>query len=451
MANRVVVQCPSCSTKLSISDTSKLGKKIRCSKCSEIFVAEAIRTVAQRPKRSRPVRSAEDEYDFDDASEDYGDSLMVSLPPRSTSVKRPSTSSRTGNTKPSGNVLLIIGSVVSVFLLLGVGGYVLFMRGPGANTEVANSSGSDTNSLPASGVASIVKNPVKQAPPTAESGSKSNGAAQHGETAEVQAANSADLPVGTMGLTARTRWFWNKGRGFDVNGTTVNVVELVLDIQGDILQKTFAFGRVEVKTLRMSPEQPIEVFRPLGSKDGVNPLMYFAPYDPAASNGTYGHANGHMRVMIPLQVGEGLDNSTVSVEGEFTIRTGNTVEEIAIPDVRAAANKPLENATLRAAGVELFLQAGKFQNQNSETAYLRIGPRNGVGPLVVKSTRWPTAMPPDYEVDPSGNTFSTQATLTFPNGNLHMDIRLYSDLHEVTVPFRFDNVPLPSLDMRPKK
>src|SRR5262245_53612701 len=41
MADRILIQCPGCSAKLAISDASKLGKKIRCSKCSEVFVAKA--------------------------------------------------------------------------------------------------------------------------------------------------------------------------------------------------------------------------------------------------------------------------------------------------------------------------------------------------------------------------------------------------------------------------
>lgn len=38
MAERVVVECPSCFAKLALADESKLGRKIRCSKCAEVFV-----------------------------------------------------------------------------------------------------------------------------------------------------------------------------------------------------------------------------------------------------------------------------------------------------------------------------------------------------------------------------------------------------------------------------
>jgi len=41
MASRISVSCPGCLAKLNLSDSSKLGKKIKCPKCSDVFVAEA--------------------------------------------------------------------------------------------------------------------------------------------------------------------------------------------------------------------------------------------------------------------------------------------------------------------------------------------------------------------------------------------------------------------------
>ena len=38
---KVSVECPGCGAKLSLPDRSKLGKKIKCPKCSDAFVAEA--------------------------------------------------------------------------------------------------------------------------------------------------------------------------------------------------------------------------------------------------------------------------------------------------------------------------------------------------------------------------------------------------------------------------
>ncbi len=56
MADRILIQCPGCSTKFAISDESKLGKKIRCSKCSEMFVAKAIKSSGS--ENSAPTKAA---------------------------------------------------------------------------------------------------------------------------------------------------------------------------------------------------------------------------------------------------------------------------------------------------------------------------------------------------------------------------------------------------------
>lgn len=56
MAERVVVECPSCFSKLALADESKLGRQIRCSKCAEVFVAERSEEQVERrapPKKSR--------------------------------------------------------------------------------------------------------------------------------------------------------------------------------------------------------------------------------------------------------------------------------------------------------------------------------------------------------------------------------------------------------------
>lgn len=41
MAGRISVECPGCLAKVALPDESKLGKKVKCPKCSDVFVAEA--------------------------------------------------------------------------------------------------------------------------------------------------------------------------------------------------------------------------------------------------------------------------------------------------------------------------------------------------------------------------------------------------------------------------
>lgn len=142
MADRILIQCPGCSAKLAISDASKLGKKIRCSKCSEVFVAKALKpggsksSAPVKAAKPKPKKSDEDEFNFDDMEmedtsiedeeEDFEPRPAKS---KSASTKKGAKGKDKGKKKSGGNMPLIIGGVVAVVLLLGVGGYFLFSGG----------------------------------------------------------------------------------------------------------------------------------------------------------------------------------------------------------------------------------------------------------------------------------------------------------------------------------
>ncbi len=109
MAGRVSIQCPGCLAKLNLADDSKLGKKIKCPKCSDIFVAAV----------------AEDD-DMEDLQDD--DAPAKSDGGR----KRPAAVGKKGGKKgkSSGgggsNTPLIAGGAVAVVVLIGAG---LFFAG----------------------------------------------------------------------------------------------------------------------------------------------------------------------------------------------------------------------------------------------------------------------------------------------------------------------------------
>ena len=110
MASRVVVECPSCMARLALPDESKLGKKIRCTKCSEVFVAE----VSDEPTRSNtPTRS------------------------KSKGKRRSK-----GQSKGRSPALLIGGGVVAAVLLIGAGVWMFSGGGEPAPEPGQNVTGS---------------------------------------------------------------------------------------------------------------------------------------------------------------------------------------------------------------------------------------------------------------------------------------------------------------------
>jgi hypothetical protein len=108
MADRISVECPGCLAKVTLPDSSKLGKKVKCPKCSDVFVAEAA-----------------DDEDSDEADDD--------APAQSKGRKRPSAAptpakggkkrKSSGNSGGGGgsNGPLIAGGAVAAVALLGVG------------------------------------------------------------------------------------------------------------------------------------------------------------------------------------------------------------------------------------------------------------------------------------------------------------------------------------------
>ena len=103
MAGKVSIQCPGCLAKLNLPDSSKLGKKIKCPKCSDIFVAEA----------------NEDE-DLDDIEDDDAPAKSRGGKKRAAPAKK---GGKKGGSGGSGgpNVPLIAGGSVAVVALIGAG------------------------------------------------------------------------------------------------------------------------------------------------------------------------------------------------------------------------------------------------------------------------------------------------------------------------------------------
>ena len=139
MSDRIIIQCSGCSAKVAISDPSKLGKKIKCSKCGNIFMAKALSS--DSAKASTPVKptsklnkSDEDEFNFDgmemeDTSEADEPELEVPARPSKARRKKPvaakDKSKGSDKKKPGGNLPMIIGGAAAIVLLIGSGIWLL--------------------------------------------------------------------------------------------------------------------------------------------------------------------------------------------------------------------------------------------------------------------------------------------------------------------------------------
>lgn len=110
MAGKISIQCPGCLAKLNLADSSKLGKKIRCPKCSDIFVA----------------KPADDE-DLDDL-DDEEPARAKGGKKRPAPVKK---GGKKGNSSAGPNVPLIAGGSIAALGLVVAGLYFAgFFNGP---------------------------------------------------------------------------------------------------------------------------------------------------------------------------------------------------------------------------------------------------------------------------------------------------------------------------------
>lgn len=472
MADRISVSCPECSTKLVISDDSKLGKKIRCPKCSQVFVAEPMNSVEskRRPSKPKPKKSAEEELDFDEkemddlsASDDEGSNGQPG--PSRRKSGRASRSKGKPRKSSSSSLPVVLSCAFAVVLLLGVGVYVLSRGGDaGAGAATTNQPVTQPTTSPLSGAMPDQKRSDEASLPavgaskstdtltTTKAPRKPTPSELLGETAEVVATNKDALPAGTHSLTARTVWHWTHES--DSTGANQDIINLVIEIQGDFLPKACAFGSAEIKTLQSASAESIAVFHPL-SKKWSDPRYYDVPYDLVPRTVIYSHPENSLQLVLPLVALKAPSEKLDVVEGQFRIKLGRAIEDILIPDVRAAANKPLEHESLKAANAQLILRSGNSPFGKTEALEFLIGPKHAVG-LLVAEYPIPGFYPgqiifePDYKADVNGRVLSTRLTAKLPPDVMHLPIKLFSDLEDIMVPFRFEDVPLPSVDKKPK-
>ena len=123
----IKISCPKCQSKLKLKDDSKLGKKVRCPKCTEPFIAKAV----ERPKA--PAQQVQDLGGFDDL-DGTDDGFGAQPAPRSASRSERSPAKPAAKSSGDNNKVIAL-AIVGVLVLAG-GGYGLFaMFGGGGDDD----------------------------------------------------------------------------------------------------------------------------------------------------------------------------------------------------------------------------------------------------------------------------------------------------------------------------
>lgn len=143
MAAPFVVACTHCGSKLKLKDESFAGKKIRCPKCQQPFVAAAADGAASAGDKAKKPAKARKEFDFSNISEDdyeppppaEGEEPEEEFELPLSPVKKAALAGKKGKKKkrrassgpPLGKIALIAGLVVLGLATVGGVGYGVYM------------------------------------------------------------------------------------------------------------------------------------------------------------------------------------------------------------------------------------------------------------------------------------------------------------------------------------
>lgn len=191
MADRISISCPSCGAGLKLADASRLGKKIKCPKCAEVFVAA----------REDEVEELEEIEELEDEEPE---------PKRKSQPQASRKGGKKGPAKKSSGaglmIALIGGGVALLLVVAGVGLYAAGVFGGGNQPPAAASDVAATDPAPAAAAATTPVASTPAAPAVAAHGGPgvSHGAAVGSGTAATAAAAHGGAAPAAPSVAATT-------------------------------------------------------------------------------------------------------------------------------------------------------------------------------------------------------------------------------------------------------
>lgn len=266
------------------------------------------------------------------------------------------------------------------------------------------------------------------------------------ETEPVASTSTEGLPAGYT-LSARTSW--NDFPIPSLDGKQSVPVQLMFDVSGDSLNTYCAFGQVSMKTMSIEGGSLKEIKNSMTF--GPDPLKGMVPYD-SADKLNFTHPTGAMRVRFAVDPPAAKVTKIIALEGTFKLLTFESARDFSITDAPKKALRALADPDLKAAGVKLLLN--KPIGGGVESLTLSCGKAHFLGRATASGPQSAAGVTHIFmpDIDKGQPVFRLQA---FDQGgkfaeNTEVKFKLFRDVKEQTVSFRFENVPLPALDAKPK-
>lgn len=268
-----------------------------------------------------------------------------------------------------------------------------------------------------------------------------------GETEAVDAVKAEGLPDGIT-LSAKTSW--SELPNFSADGKQSLPVQIMLDAKGDGLNTICAFGLVTTKTMTLDGGGILKLTKSEMSF-GPDPVKALVPFD-AEDGLSFEHPDGTMRVKFAVDPPAGTEAKITALEGTFKYLTAEAAEEFTIEDAPKKALRPLAEPELKAAGVKLLLAKGS--QLGGETLTLSCGKGHFLGKVGATNPDDAQGVTMFFNAETDkGQTVYRQTAFDqsgkFPE-KLIVKFTLYRNVKEHTASFRFENVPLPTPDSKPK-
>lgn len=261
-----------------------------------------------------------------------------------------------------------------------------------------------------------------------------------GETDAVSATTVEGLPEG-LTLTARSAW--SKGAAVpSADGKATEVVEILIDVQGEGLEAICAATGATPKTITAEGGGPLKRAKrtPAG---GIDAQKTFVPFDVNNSLPAE-HPPATLRVRLAVDAPAKMPSKIDVLEGSFKFLTAESVKDVTIENVPTRAKTPLNEPDFKAVGLKMIRSPKDVVPQ---TIKLQCGKEHFLSRV--------EGMPGDVvsvtEVERGATIqrlYSNHAENKFPD-EFEVVFKIYSNVKEETVTFRFENVPLPIELSRP--
>ncbi|WP_397568296.1 zinc-ribbon domain-containing protein [Schlesneria sp. T3-172] len=258
-----------------------------------------------------------------------------------------------------------------------------------------------------------------------------------GETEAVSASSVDGLPEG-LTLTAKSAW---SAASLSSSSPGAEVLEILIDVQGEGLEGICGATGATSKTITTQGGGTLKRSKRV-PPSGIDPQKTFLPFDVTSTLPT-GHPPMTLRVRMFVDTPAKMPAQIDVLEGSFKYLTADSTKEVTIENVPQRAKTPLTEPDFKAAGLKMIRS---LKDVVPQTIKLQCGKDHFLS--IVQGQ--PGDIVSVTEVERGATIqrlYSRHPDGKFPE-EFEVAFKLYENVKEQTVNFRFENVPLPEQSVR---